>query len=115
MVWYFWAGLWLAVLLLVMIWRFLYRMLPKLSFIDLAALPSWLAFYFIEGAAFYRSDFLLILALLLLLASLLAFLLMGKNDVDILRFTHLFWRFSGLLAILLVLITILAALFNQFL
>ncbi|MBS9336216.1 hypothetical protein [Fructobacillus papyrifericola] len=94
-----------------MIWRFLYRMLPGLSFMDLAGIPNWYAFYLIEGAAFYRSDILVCFALALLVAAVVAFVRMGQNGLDILHFTHLFWRISSLFAMVLVLITILAALF----
>lgn len=110
MIWYFWAGLWLAVLLLIMIWRFLYRAFPKISFVDLATLPTWIAFYEIEGAAFSRSDFLAVLVVELVIAGVWAFVRLGRNGLTITRFIQQFWRVTGLIAALLVLITILTAL-----
>ncbi|MBS9334496.1 hypothetical protein LQZ24_00385 [Fructobacillus sp. M1-13] len=115
MVWYFWAGLWLVVLLLIMIWRFLYRMLPGLSFIDLTTLPNWLFFYLIEGTAFYRSDLLFFVALSFLIGAIVAFLILGRKNLGIARFSHYFWRAMGLLGAFLSLITILLALVSQFL
>ncbi|CAK1225002.1 hypothetical protein R55210_AODCCCNP_00078 [Fructobacillus fructosus] len=110
MVWYFWAGLWLAVLLLLMIWRFLYRAFPWLSFVDLATLPTWLALYFVEGAAFNRSDILAVIVAYLVIGGFWAFLRLGKNGLTVTGFLHQFWRISGLVAMLLLLITVFASL-----
>ncbi|MDD9138401.1 hypothetical protein H7198_02075 [Fructobacillus sp. CRL 2054] len=109
MAWYFWTGIWVAVLMLVMLWRFLYRAFPKVSFVDLITLPTWLAFYEIEGTVFYRSDVLAAVVLYLLLAGVWAFLVIGRNSTTALRFIHIAWRTSGLVATVLCVITIIWA------
>lgn len=111
MVWYFWAAIWLAILLFIMIWRFLYRAFPALSFMDLATLPTWFFLNEIEGAAFYRSDVLLLIAVLLIWGGVWSFLTLDRDGLKITDFIHRFWRISGLIAIGFTTLTILLALF----
>ncbi|MBS9338434.1 hypothetical protein G6R29_02125 [Fructobacillus sp. M2-14] len=111
MVWYFWAAIWLAVLLFIMIWRFLYRAFPAVTFMDLATLPTWFFLNEIEGAAFYRSDVLLLIVILLIWGGVWSFLTLDKNDLKITDFIHRFWQISGMVASGFAILTILMAIF----